>query len=108
MQQATETTRKRPASEKPQVRPDTKAKDKPGRTGLSYKETRELDAVEAEIARLETRTQELDALLSDTSAYQERRDDMPGWVAEREQAEARTLALMERWEELEAKRDAGA
>ena len=73
---------------------------------LSYKEQKELDQIEPAIEAAEERVQELEASLADPALY---RDDAAsaaelGEQLQRAQAEAQ--ALMDRWQELESKREA--
>jgi ATP-binding cassette subfamily F protein uup len=74
--------------------------------GLSYKEQRELDGIEASIAAADLRVSAIDTLLSDPSFYQTRRDEAAALSAERDQKRAESDALMARWAELEEKRGA--
>jgi ATP-binding cassette subfamily F protein uup len=75
--------------------------------GLSYKEQKELDGIEGQIAELDARVSELDALLSDGSIYQTRAAEVTGLVAERDDKRHKSEQLMERWAELEEKRSQG-
>jgi ATP-binding cassette subfamily F protein uup len=72
--------------------------------GLSYKEQKELDGLEAQIASADARVAELDALLADPGVYQTRAAEVPKLVAEKDAARAESERLMERWAELEEKR----
>ncbi|MFP5460136.1 MAG: ATP-binding cassette domain-containing protein [Gammaproteobacteria bacterium] len=80
---------------------------KPPRAKLSYKEQRELDALPARIAALETEQAALAARLADPSTYQARAgEDSASLKALNERAEAieaELLECLERWEALEAR-----
>jgi ABC transport system ATP-binding/permease protein len=88
------------AAEAPSSPPQVKAVKK----GLSYKEQKELDGIEALIAAADARVAELDALLADPGVYQTRAAEVPRLVAEKDAARAESERLMERWAELEEKR----
>ncbi len=72
--------------------------------GLSYKEQKELDAIEGLIAGADAKVAELDALLSDPSVYQTRAAEVPELVAERDRQRSESERLMNRWAELEEKK----
>ncbi|HEY6878257.1 MAG TPA: ABC-F family ATP-binding cassette domain-containing protein [Polyangiales bacterium] len=74
------------------------------KAGLSYKEQKELDAIEGAIASLEERIATLDAELADPAFYQTRAAELPARVAERDAMRAELDAKMNRWAELEEKR----
>ena len=95
--------REKPAAQQAnaQTVPATPKAKKPG---LSYKEQKELDGIEGQIAELDARVSELDALLSDGSIYQTRAAEVPKLVAERDEKRAQSEQLMERWAELEEKK----
>ena len=80
---------------------------KPPRAKLSYKEQRELDALPARIAALETEQAALAARLADPSTYQARAgEDSASLKALNERAEAieaELLECLERWEALEVR-----
>ncbi|MFW5921593.1 MAG: ABC-F family ATP-binding cassette domain-containing protein, partial [Polyangiales bacterium] len=70
------------------------------RTGLSWKEQRELEALEPQVEQAEAEVARLESELSDPSVYAERGDEVPALVAELERAKARAGELMARWEQL--------
>ncbi len=72
--------------------------------GLTYRERRELEEVEADVERLETRKKELEALLADPSRVSGGRGDLQELAQELADLEGRLGALLVRWEELESKR----
>jgi ATP-binding cassette subfamily F protein uup len=74
------------------------------KSGLSYKEQKELESIESVIAKADARVTELEALLADPSLYQTRRDDVPGLQGELAAQRAESERLMNRWAELEEKR----
>jgi ATP-binding cassette subfamily F protein uup len=84
----------------------TEAKKKPKtKSGLSWKEARELEALPEAIEALEARVTELEAELSDPTLYTERADEAPKRIAERDAKAAEIEASMTRWEELELKQE---
>jgi ATP-binding cassette subfamily F protein uup len=76
------------------------AKAKPRK--LSFKETRELETIEAEILIAEEKVQELDTTLNDPSFYITRSTEAPALLAQLEAARGDVSRLYARWEELEA------
>jgi ATP-binding cassette subfamily F protein uup len=74
--------------------------------GLSFKEQRELEALEANIEASDARVAELDTLLSDPSFYQTRGAEAAALAAERDARRAESERLLARWSELEEKREA--
>lgn len=78
----------------------TAAKIKPRK--LSFKETRELETIEAEILNAEEKAQALDTTLNDPSFYITRSTEAPVLLAQLEAARAEVTRLYARWEELEA------
>jgi ATP-binding cassette subfamily F protein uup len=74
--------------------------------GLSFKEQRELEALEANIEASDARVAELDALLSDPSFYQTRGAEAAALATERDARRAESERLLARWSELEEKREA--
>ena len=76
------------------------AKAKPRK--LSFKETRELETIEAEILTAEEKVQALDTTLNDPSFYITRSTEAPALLAQLEAARGDVSRLYARWEELEA------
>ncbi|MCP3175586.1 ABC-F family ATP-binding cassette domain-containing protein [Desulfuromonas sp. KJ2020] len=74
------------------------------RAGLSYKEQRELEAVEAEIAEREAEMAELEAMLSDPARLGGDSGRLEETARQFAAAESRLEELMARWEELEVKK----
>jgi ATP-binding cassette subfamily F protein uup len=74
------------------------------KTGLSYKEQKELDQIESKIAAAEAKASELELLLADPSLYQTRASEVPDLVEKRDRAKLEAERLMNRWAELEEKR----
>ena len=74
------------------------------RAGLSYKEQRELEAVEAEIAARETEMAQLEAMLSDPARLGGDSGRLQETARQFALAENRLEELMVRWEELEVKK----
>ena len=101
MREERERQEKEAAAPKPAPRPAKAAPEisaKPAK--LSYKEQRELEALEAEIAQLEERLPELnEAIAAAGGDYQK----MHALAAEQGAATARLEAAMARWEELAAR-----
>ncbi len=71
---------------------------------LSQKEQRELEALPAQIEGLESEQRTLAAKLSDPVSYQRNAADLPGWRERLSSIETQLHGLMERWENLEARR----
>ncbi len=78
------------------------------RSGLSYKEARELESLPARIEALENEQAELAARLADPALYQERAQEAAALHARSEAIEAELLDALTRWEALEAKQASGA
>ncbi|HEX6240819.1 MAG TPA: ABC transporter C-terminal domain-containing protein, partial [Polyangiales bacterium] len=74
--------------------------------GLSYKEQKELEQIEGQIAAVDARVSELEALLADPAVYQTRRTEVPALQQELTTQRAESERLMNRWAELEEKRGA--
>jgi len=70
---------------------------------LSYKEQRELDEIPARIGALETEQKHLQALLNSTELYQQGAAKITEVTNRAAEIDDELLALMERWEALEAK-----
>ena len=82
-------------------------KPSPPKTGLSYKEARELEGIPARIETLEQEQAELNGRLADPDLYKREADQVAGLKARLEEIELELLGLLERWEGLEA-RQSGA
>ena len=104
--------RSRQAAEKaavpaPAPRAPKPKSEAPGRARLSYKETRELEALPARIEALEVEQASITAALADPAVYREQ----GGRVAELQQrfeaVENELMACLTRWEDLEARGKAG-
>ena len=74
------------------------------RAKLSYKESRELEELPAQLEALEAEQRELSTRLADPALYQDRTVDLRALNARHEAIETELLELLHRWEELEAKR----
>ena len=70
---------------------------------LSYQERKELEGMMKAIEEAEAELAGLDAQLADPSLYAERGDEVPALTDAQRQATKKVEALMERWEELEAR-----
>ncbi|WP_221252059.1 ABC transporter ATP-binding protein [Desulfuromonas versatilis] len=75
------------------------------RAGLSYKEKLELEQVEKDIEALEGKKAELEGLLADPSGIEGGPQGMEAVSRSFSEVEERLMALMERWEELELKKE---
>ncbi len=84
-------------------RPAAVSAPRSARTGLSYKEARELEAIPAHIAELEAEQARVAARLADPALYQEAPAEVAGLDARAAAIEEELLALLARWEALEAK-----
>ncbi|MFC5302586.1 ATP-binding cassette domain-containing protein [Azospira restricta] len=82
----------KPAAEKPRGAP----------TKLSYKDQRELDALPAKIAALEEEQKSLTAKLEDPALYASDPQAAQGFATRLSEIDDELLALLERWEALEA------
>jgi ATP-binding cassette subfamily F protein uup len=78
------------------------------RTKLSYKETRELEALPGEIEALETEQQALAAKMHDPDYYRQASDVLRADQKRSAEIEALQMDKLERWEALEAKAKAAA
>jgi len=72
---------------------------------LSYKEGKELEAIEERILEAEGEVERLEAQLQDPTLYAERGDEVQGLIDQLDAAKKNVAALYERWQELEAIRD---
>ncbi len=88
------------AEEPRAARADTRAPRR--KTKLSFNETRELEALPGRIVELEREQAELSARLADPALYQDRSVDLKALNARHAAIEEELLALLARWEELEA------
>jgi len=77
---------------------------RPGPNQLSYKETRELEALPGQIEALEVEQRELARRLADPATYQDRNVDLKAINARHAETEIELSRLLERWEALEAKK----
>ena len=83
---------------------DVSSPRKRGSNQLSYKETRELEALPAQLEALEREQEELTRRLADPALYQDRTVDLKALNAKHATNDAELTRLLERWEALEAKR----
>jgi ATP-binding cassette subfamily F protein uup len=75
---------------------------------LTFKEARELEAIEDTIAAAETRVKTLEATLSDPSVFKDRPTEVQALIADLEAARAEVERLFARWQELDAIKAASA
>jgi ATP-binding cassette subfamily F protein uup len=75
---------------------------------LSFKEREELAGIEGRIEAAESELAGLEATLADPSLYAERGAEVPDLLAAADAARAHVETLYQRWEELEALREAAA
>jgi ATP-binding cassette subfamily F protein uup len=94
---------------KPAERTRREAKDarpaaaKPaGPRKLSFKEARELEAIEATIAAAETRVSKLEITLSDPAVFKDRPTEVQTMISDLDAARAEVERLFARWQELDA------
>ncbi len=82
---------------------DERAAARPaGPRKLTFKEARELEAIEDTIAAAEARLTALEAQLSDPGVFKDRPTEVPGLIAGLDAARAEVERLFARWEELDA------
>ena len=74
------------------------------RAGLTYKEAQELEALPGTIEALEREQDDLARRLADPALYQDRTVDLKAMNARHAQNEVELSRLLERWEELEARK----
>jgi ATP-binding cassette subfamily F protein uup len=74
---------------------------------LSYKETKELEAMPAQVAQLEAEQTGLNAKLLDPDLYRDQPDVVVGHKARLDAIELELLVLLERWETLEQRQSGG-
>ena len=79
------------------------ARTRAPRAKLTYKETRELEAIPAQIAALEAEQGELAGRLADPALYQDRTADVRALHTRHDAIEAELTRLLARWEELEGR-----
>ncbi len=73
---------------------------------LSYKEQKELEGIEEAIESAEQHAKQLEAKLADPTFYQEHAVQAAGLGEELKRAQREAQRLMDRWQELESKREA--
>jgi ATP-binding cassette subfamily F protein uup len=96
-----------PAAAKPSPTPEA-APARPERQTsrkMSYKETKELETIEARIEEAEMKVAEFEGKLQDPSLYAERGHEVQALLDQAEAAKREVEALYLRWQELEAIRD---
>ena len=79
------------------------SRPKPARTGLTFKEKKELATIEKRIDKTEKETQSIEQQLADPSLYAERPLEVAALVDQRSALKEETARLMLRWEELAAR-----
>jgi ATP-binding cassette subfamily F protein uup len=88
-------------------RAERPAPSKPaGPRKLTFKEARELEAIEDTIAAAEARVAALEATLSDPAVFKDRPTEVAGLIAELDAARAEVERLFARWAELDAVKQA--
>ncbi len=96
----------RPAPTAPSPSQATKKPRRERPRKLTWKEERELESIEPEIAGLESRIKEIEAILNSPEFYRDRAAEATPLNEERETLQHRIDERFTRWEELEAIRDA--
>ena len=99
-------SRAAPPSPEPQPAKEAAAREPaPAKSSrLTWKESRELEALPGTLEALEREQAELTRRLADPALYQDRTVDLKAMNAQLEQNDAELTRLLERWEALEAKR----
>jgi ATP-binding cassette subfamily F protein uup len=101
--------RQRPAPNDDKAVPSKSATSRQrGRTKLSYKEARELEALPGEIQALEAEQARLAAQSSDPDYYRQPPERLRADRGRSDEIEALLMQKLERWEALEAKRKSGS
>jgi ATP-binding cassette subfamily F protein uup len=98
-QRSTDAPRPSPAAAKPSL---PAPQPRPAKSGLSYKEGKELEALPARIEALEREQAELNERLADPDLYRRQADAVAGIRQRLDELESELLALLERWETLES------
>jgi ATP-binding cassette subfamily F protein uup len=92
----------KPAAEPAKLR-EAPLRARPAKAGLSYKEGKELEVLPGRIEALELEQAQLNERLADPALYREQAEAVAGLKQRLDAIEAELLALLERWEALEAK-----
>ena len=85
-----------------EAKEDSRAPKPAGPRKLTFKEARELAAIEETIAAAEARVVELEATLSDPSVFKDRGTEVQALIAELDTARLEVERLFARWQELDA------
>ncbi|MFW6066914.1 MAG: ABC-F family ATP-binding cassette domain-containing protein [Myxococcota bacterium] len=83
----------------------TAAAKRSSRPALTYAERLELEAIVARIEEAEAEVARLEAAVADPALYRDRQDEITDVLAHLEAARDHARQLIERWEELETKRE---
>ncbi|MCB9779787.1 MAG: ABC-F family ATP-binding cassette domain-containing protein [Alphaproteobacteria bacterium] len=101
-ERAAAATRDAPPREAPKPEAPAPRRPEAGRKKLSYKETRELEGLPAQIEALETELSQVETVLSDPASYQPGSTvDVAALSARAQELPEHIEAAMERWAELE-------
>jgi ABC transport system ATP-binding/permease protein len=103
-QRARKAAQREEKSQKSEVQSVAGAAPKAKKVKLSYKETRELEAIPGRIAALEAEQGVITRRLADPAIYQDRSADPKALVLRNEEIEAQLSAILARWEVLEARK----
>jgi ATP-binding cassette subfamily F protein uup len=95
-----------PAERSERPRRDPRDDRPAGPRKLTFKEARELEAMEDTIAAAEARVHALEATLSDPAVFKDRPTEVAALVADLDAARAEVERLFARWQELDAIRQA--
>ncbi len=101
--QASRTAAVAAAKLKPAPAPAKAASPKAEKTRLSFKETRELEALPERIEQLENEQKEITERLTDAALYREQPQEVKRLQAQLTELEREIEASMQRWEELEGR-----
>ena len=93
---------KAPAERSKREAKDSRAAKPVGPRKMSFKEARELAAIEETIATAEARVTTLEATLSDPGVFKDRPTEVQALIAELETARGEVERLFARWQELDA------
>lgn len=106
LRQRKEKDPKKPVSQSSDKAKQTNEKPRQKTAKLSYKDQRELDQLPAKIAELEQKIEQVQSIMAEPKFYQQDHEKVASVSAELDNYESQLEQLFERWEELEAMKEA--